>query len=177
MPESEYNLVGVSTALPGVGNQTVENALLGPLVEGDWPTPTHTLQPGSPAIDAASPGSNVVIDQRYLPRPIDDPSVVSNAPADIGAFEYDPPNLDNPIVVDTLSGAADGLYGERQVSLADAIALTNASPDHDTIVFADTLFGVGNDESISEDEIVNTALRVPVSVVTSPSLSEPTGGC
>ncbi|MEM6262518.1 MAG: choice-of-anchor Q domain-containing protein [Bacteroidota bacterium] len=46
------------------------------------PTPTHSLNAGSPAIDAAA-GSSITIDQRGEAR-------IFNGTPDIGAYEYDP---------------------------------------------------------------------------------------
>jgi hypothetical protein len=56
--------------------------LLGPLADNGGPTWTHALLSGSPAIDAVSPGSNVVLDhdQRHVSRP-------QGAAPDIGAYE------------------------------------------------------------------------------------------
>ncbi len=54
--------------------------LLGSLQDNGGPTFTHALLNGSPAIDAANPNANVLIDQRGVTRPQRDGF-------DIGAFE------------------------------------------------------------------------------------------
>ena len=85
---SSYNLIGVGGGLTNGanGNQVgVTDAMLEPL---DWyggPTQTHALIFGSPAIDAADPGSELTEDQRGAARPFD---AGGGAISDIGAFEY-----------------------------------------------------------------------------------------
>ncbi len=90
-----YNLIGntsSSTGFGATGDQLNVNPLLGPLADYGGPTPTVALRSGSPAIDKGK-SFGMGVDQRALPRPLDDPSI-SNASggdgADIGAFEVDP---------------------------------------------------------------------------------------
>ena len=87
-----HNLLGVATdasGFTGTGDKTGANPMLGPLGDNGGPTPTMTLSPGSPAIDAAVAGG-ATLDQRGEPRTVDDPAV-ANAPTsdgtDIGAVE------------------------------------------------------------------------------------------
>ncbi len=64
----------------------VTNAGLGPLSINGGSTPTHALRPGSPAIDMASNGPCLSIDQRGMPRPVDGDGD-TDADCDIGAYE------------------------------------------------------------------------------------------
>jgi hypothetical protein len=72
-------------------NNVTAGPLLRPLGDYGGPTPTHSLQPASPAIDAANPnapGSGPTTcaqeDQRGVTRP-------QGPVCDIGAFERRPP--------------------------------------------------------------------------------------
>ena len=112
--------------------------LLGVLRNLGGPTPVHSLLPGSPAIDVIPAGITTTRDQRGVPRPI-------NALSDIGAFEFAAPVLTNPLVVDTLSGDSDGLFGLGELSLDEAILLVNdqgAANGIDEIQFAPNLFNL-----------------------------------
>ncbi|MCI0397112.1 MAG: right-handed parallel beta-helix repeat-containing protein [Chloroflexi bacterium] len=78
-----------SCNLSAPGDLSNTNPLLGPLLNNGGPTPTHALQPSSPAIDTADNGPCPSTDQRGFPRPVDgngDTTVV----CDIGAYEYTP---------------------------------------------------------------------------------------
>ena len=167
--DSQYNLVGVTTGttFQGENQLGVTKALLGPLRSVAGSPRLHVLLPGSPAIDAADPDSQQRIDQRGLVRPI-------GSRVDTGAFEYVPPDLPNPIVVDTLSGVTDGIYETAGISLGDAVAFANASPAHDAIVFDEALFAP-TDVSIDTSAIVDLvqALPVTVNVSSSSGLTEP----
>lgn len=101
---------------------------LGPLASNGGPTQTHALLPGSPAIDAGNnslaPGS---ADQRGTPF-----LRTAGGVADIGAFEAQTLNL----VVDTDVDEDDGDIRPGDLSLREALNLTNANPGPDTISFA-----------------------------------------
>lgn len=71
---------------PGTGNLNV-NPKLGTLADNGGFTLTHSLSPGSPAIDAGSPSTCPAMDQRDILRPMDGDGNGSAA-CDIGAFEY-----------------------------------------------------------------------------------------
>ncbi|MGK7296039.1 MAG: InlB B-repeat-containing protein [Candidatus Wenzhouxiangella sp. M2_3B_020] len=65
------------------------DAGLAPLADNGGPTPTHALEPGSPAIEGGDPagcdgatGASLSFDQRGRPRP-----TPSDTPCDIGAYE------------------------------------------------------------------------------------------
>ena len=81
---SDGNNVGsdASCNLNAAGDQPGTNPLLGPLAGNGGPTATHSLLPGSPAIDAAGLVCPAV-DQRGVARP--------KGPAcDVGAYERAP---------------------------------------------------------------------------------------
>ncbi len=95
---SGYNLLGSvagCTFTPETGDQAgVASFLLGPLASNGGPTKTHALLSGSPALNAAYPGSGSGVpcppaDQRGVPRP-------REGRCDIGAYEFDPPPVTNP---------------------------------------------------------------------------------
>jgi hypothetical protein len=75
------------------GNITGIDPLLGPLSDNGGPTLTHILLPGSPAIDAGD-STGIPTDQRGYHRPVDIPGITNVSDgSDIGAYEYDSPNL------------------------------------------------------------------------------------
>lgn len=120
-----YNLIGESNAdaafnMPG--DQTaVANPLLAPLADNGGPTGTHALLAGSPAfnsgnpVDVAGAGSVPQYDQRGTPF-----SRVRNSRIDMGAFESDP-----ILMVDTLVDENDGNLGVGDLSLREALALSD----------------------------------------------------
>ncbi|UCF41623.1 MAG: hypothetical protein JSW43_04655, partial [Gemmatimonadota bacterium] len=79
-----YNLTDdTSCGVTAPGDLIVADAMLGPLQDNGGPTQTHDLLPGSPAIDAGSPGCPPPdTDQRGVARP-------QGAACDIGAFELE----------------------------------------------------------------------------------------
>jgi len=93
---SGHNLVGnvtEATGFTGSGDQTGVNPLLMPLASNGGPTQTMALTPGSPAIDAGV-AAGATLDQRGMPRPVDDPGVANTGGSDgtdIGAYEAEIP--------------------------------------------------------------------------------------
>jgi hypothetical protein len=87
-----HNLLGVATEATGFGgpgDQTGANPQLAPLADNGGPTETMALSPGSPAIDAGV-AAGATLDQRGMPRTVDDPGVANAATSDgtdIGAYE------------------------------------------------------------------------------------------
>jgi CSLREA domain-containing protein len=96
-----YNLIGNVGTIAGftqTGDQTGTSAapldpMLDPLGNYGGTTPTHRLQPGSPAIDGGS-AFGLLTDQRGFARTFDFPDIPNSPPAnftgdgtDIGAFE------------------------------------------------------------------------------------------
>jgi hypothetical protein len=91
-----HNLLGTATeatGFTGTGDQTGANPLLMPLANNGGPTQTMALTPGSPAIDGGV-AVGATLDQRGMPRPVDDPGVANAAGGDgtdIGAYEVEIP--------------------------------------------------------------------------------------
>jgi len=123
------------------GNQVDVDPWLDPagLQDHGGPTQTIALLPGSPAIDAGenglavdSEGSLLESDQRgvHFAR-------ISGDKVDVGAYEMQTLNL----VVDTAKDESDGDFSAGDLSLREAIQLTNANPGADTITFAAALSG------------------------------------
>jgi hypothetical protein len=90
-----HNLLGIATeaaGFTGSGDKSGANPMLAALADNSGPTQTMALTGGSAAIDAGV-ATGASLDQRGLPRTVNDPGVV-NAPTsdgtDIGAFEAAP---------------------------------------------------------------------------------------
>jgi RTX calcium-binding nonapeptide repeat (4 copies) len=93
-----FNLIGDGTGSTGFTNGTNGNKVgtnttpiapqLGSLQNNGGATPTHALLADSPAIDAANPNGNVLVDQRGVARP-------QGNGFDIGAYEATPPIISN----------------------------------------------------------------------------------
>jgi uncharacterized repeat protein (TIGR01451 family) len=115
-----FNLVESQTGYGGSITVT-SDPLLGPLADNGGATPTHGLDPTSPAIDAGI-GTAVSSDQRGAARPID-LAGISNASdgADIGALEY---GVD--LVV---SKSADAITVTVGATLTYTATVTNLGPD------------------------------------------------
>ena len=120
-----------STALASILNTTLAN--------NGGPTPTHELLAGSPAIDAGdsslSPPPN--FDQRGGPFA----RFVGSA-VDIGAVEVQGGSI--ALVVDTLDDESDGDYTPGDLSLREALEITNTNTGADTVTFDDSLSGTIN---------------------------------
>ena len=140
-----YNLIGTGNALSAFGPP--EDQLIGaadpglsPLADNGGPTETHTLLPGSPAIDLGNPFFSPPpdFDQRGAPfvREFDGDGA-GGARIDIGAYELQTLSL----VVDTLVDESDGDYSVGDVSLREAVELTSANPGDETITFDASLDG------------------------------------
>ena len=110
------------------GNQIVVHTLLDPagLQDHGGPTRTIALLPGSPAIDAGSndAASDLTTDQRGVPY-----VRTYGTAVDVGAYEVQ-------FVVDTTEDESDGNFSPGDLSLREAIELTNATAGADTITFA-----------------------------------------
>ena len=90
LTSSGYNVVGSTSGctIPAAsGDQFNVNPILGPLQDNGGSTFTHSLLPGSPAIDAGDNATCEATDQRGVARP-------QGATCDIGAFEVENPALD-----------------------------------------------------------------------------------
>ncbi len=101
---------------PACIGTVVQDAQMADLADNGGPTETHALQPGSPAIDAAS-GCEPA-DQRGVPRTL-------GGPCDVGAYER---ALCLGVLVNRVAGAgavtgteqADGIVGSDQADVIDA---------------------------------------------------------
>ncbi|MCI0683337.1 MAG: Ig-like domain-containing protein [Gemmataceae bacterium] len=148
-----FNLIGDGSGTNGIANGLFGNQIgsasrpidpqLGSLKNNGGPAPTHALLHSSPALDA---GSNAfaapfAADQRGLPRIGDGSTTV-----DLGAFERQ-----NFIVTTTAdeTNAANG-----QTSLREAVALANARPGADGILFDVTgTITLGAGEIVIDDDL------------------------
>ena len=121
VPDANGNLIGSDSA--------PIDPLLGVLSDHGGVTQTHALLAGSPAIDSGD--SSFSNDQRgtLFVR------TAGNA-TDIGAFETQVLNL----LVDTDSDVVNGDFSSRNLSLREAIELTNANPGEDSIGFSPAQF-------------------------------------
>jgi hypothetical protein len=94
-PPGEYGMIDSGQIGANVNNLVGDGScnaaysgdpLLGPLTDNGGDTWTHTLLPGSPAIDAIPAIScTLSTDQRWAPRPV--VQISPDTPCDIGAFE------------------------------------------------------------------------------------------
>jgi hypothetical protein len=91
-----HNLLGTATeatGFTGPGDQTGANPMLVALANNGGPTETMALSLGSPAVDAGV-ASGATLDQRGMPRTVDDPGVANTGGSDgtdIGAYEAEIP--------------------------------------------------------------------------------------
>ncbi len=90
-----HNLLGVATdagGFSGSGDKTGANPMLAALADNGGPTKTMALSSGSAAIDAGV-AAGATLDQRGLPRTVNDPGAPNAATSDgtdVGAFEKAP---------------------------------------------------------------------------------------
>jgi CSLREA domain-containing protein len=143
-----YNLADDDGAglLTGPGDQSNLDPKLDPagLQNNGGPTPTVALIAGSPAIDRGNSfGTN--IDQRGMPRPVDNPAVANLTDgSDIGAYESPADPIQDGsggFFVTTLDDHDDGVCGVTDCTLREAIARCNVVPGPNTIGFSPALTG------------------------------------
>ena len=142
-----YNLVGGGNAafrFGGAGDTTGQSAMLGALANNGGPTRTQAPSGGSLAIDSGNPslaagvGGVPLFDQRGEPfTRVADGDGAGGARIDIGAYEVQSLAL----MVDTLTDESDGVYSADDLSLREALVLTNANPGTDEITFDASLAG------------------------------------
>ena len=126
------------------GDRINTDPLLLPLLDNGGQTRTHALEIGSPAINA---GNNALaVDAEGNPLATDQRGegferIVDGTPAtvDIGAFENVP--FEGELVVSNTSDVVDGLIGEGQLSLREAIQIANDRDGFDSITFAPDVRG------------------------------------
>ena len=143
-----HNLIGrsdgnsgwlASDLLGGTTDATRLDPLLAParaVNGGNWVQP---LLAGSAAINAGDdvvlgPPLSLTTDQRGLPRK-------QGAHVDIGAFEFDPPQSDGALVVNTTSEHDDNVCGRLDCTLLEALNAANANADASTVEFEPGLSG------------------------------------
>ena len=118
-------------------NVIVADPLLGPLADNGGPTQTHAILPGSPAVNAGD--NSLAVDADGNPLAFDqrgNPFVrIPSGAVDIGAFEL------QAYLVDTLLDESDGDFSKGDLSLREAIELSNANPLIDEIYFDAALAG------------------------------------
>jgi hypothetical protein len=135
-PDANGNLIG------GPTHGLIE-PLLRPLANYGGTMVTHALAPNSPAVDAGDPNAQAgvgdvpLFDQRGVPYA----RIVENR-IDIGAFEHQGP-IESELTVDTLADELDTDFSRGDLSLREAIILTNISPEHGTIRFDPLLTASG----------------------------------
>lgn len=139
-PDANGNLIGDSAGI---------SPLLGSLADNGGPTVTSALLAGSPALNRGSNtlASTFTTDQRGAPF-----ARVFGGTVDMGAFEAQTLALG----VDTNVDEDDGNYSAGDLSLREAIRLTNANPGADTITFAASTNGTDFDLSLGEMTINDT---------------------
>ena len=163
---STNNLIGVDSGLTGISHGSNGNQLgtaaspinpgLGELADngGTNITQTHALLTFSPAIDAGNNAQamGMTTDQRGSPF-----VRIFNTTVDIGAYEVQ--SFSNSRVVDTTADEDDGDYSAGDLSLREAIRLSNGAAGADTITFSPSVFGtpqtiaLGGTEMVIADEL------------------------
>ncbi|MBL8818573.1 MAG: hypothetical protein JNL58_21270 [Planctomyces sp.] len=146
------NIVGVN----GVGLREINTILDTSLVNNGGGILTHSLIAGSPAINAGSnaqaqnaSGAALTSDQRGFPAPR-----ISGATVDMGAIEM----FSTSIVVNLAIDKFDSNLGANDLSLREAIALSNGIAEITTITFAPALSGMTIELSLGELEITSSVI-------------------
>jgi hypothetical protein len=138
----------------GANNITGVDPMLDVLVNNGGPTQTHALLPGSVARNAGDPGiaGAPANDQRGAPF------VRENGTIDIGAYEAQ----SFALIVDTIVDEDDGDHSALDFTLREALQLSNANPEPDTIGFSGALAGgtisLVLGELVISDDVVITGL-------------------
>jgi hypothetical protein len=114
---------------PITGTPITTDPKLAPLANNGGPTETMALEPGSPAVGAATPGV-VHTDERGQPRP----AII----ADIGAYQ-----VVTGYVVDTKSDVDNGDTSPGHLSLREALRLAANNFTPTVITFAPSIFTNG----------------------------------
>ncbi|MEZ6071650.1 MAG: choice-of-anchor Q domain-containing protein [Pirellulales bacterium] len=132
---ANWSLIETTTGatINGANNITGFDPILDVLADNGGPTQTHALLAGSLAINGGNPAiaSPPANDQRGAPF------VRENGTIDIGAYEAQT----FAFVVDTYVDESDGDFSPGDVSLREALEITNANPGAETITFAGSLAG------------------------------------
>jgi uncharacterized protein YndB with AHSA1/START domain len=150
---------GVNGDIVGTTDNPIDPNL-GELQDNGGATPTQELLPGSPAIDTGSNPDGLTTDQRGegFERTV-------GKGTDIGAFEVqdgDGETTPDELVVSTLEDESDGDFSEGDLSLREAIALSNENEGEDTITFDSSLSG--GTIAFAESQERNLAINDSVSI-------------
>jgi hypothetical protein len=135
-----YNLLSTGNALAAFnsnGDSIVVNPMLLPLANNGGPTQTHRLQFGSPAINAGDPDFAEAAD--FDQRGSGFPRLVFGR-IDMGAVEFGE-QLPTNLVVDFAGDEFDGDFEPGDLSLREAIWVSNIDPEVRSITFASNLSG------------------------------------
>ncbi|MEM7316271.1 MAG: choice-of-anchor Q domain-containing protein, partial [Planctomycetota bacterium] len=149
---ASFNLVGdaagtqsLSPAQPDVNGNLIGGGVngvldpeLAPLTLLTSNLPFHRLLGNSPAINAGNPTAqtNAAFDQRGLPF-----QRIIGGRIDIGAFEFNPPIDPSSLVVSTTVDESDGNFGLGDLSLREAVELSNSFAGTSSISFDSSLSG------------------------------------
>jgi hypothetical protein len=183
-----YNFIGNGNAASKFSAASFDlrgtNPMLAPLANTGGLTATHRPLPGSPVIDAGSlnPVTPPMTDQRggSFVR-IFDGDFDSVDRIDIGAYELQAMML----LVDTGSNVSNGDFSQGNLSLREAIEISNNSPLVDTIMFAPNVsvisFNSASEPTMTINQTVHIVgpgseeLRIelfPVDLIFQPSLAD-----
>ncbi|HEY3394717.1 MAG TPA: choice-of-anchor Q domain-containing protein [Lacipirellulaceae bacterium] len=159
----DYSVIGTSVTPTGGGNNVAaDDPVLGPLADNGGPTKTHAPMGGSPAIDAGDP--SIVFDPNKFDQRGEPYVRVAGERIDIGAHEAQLLTL----VVDSTADAEDGIHSPGNLTLREALAITNANPGPDLITFAAALSGatitLGGTELVITDSVTIDARPLAVNV-------------
>jgi hypothetical protein len=167
-----YNFVGTSDGSTGFGKSGSHDQVgtiaapidpeIGDVRDNGGSTATALPNAGSPLVDQGSSGGETT-DQIGLPRVIDDPAVANAGGgdgSDIGAVERDLRQGGSPYyLVTTTDERSDGVCGENDCTLIEALDIANAAGTIDTIVFKAGLSG-----TITTDRLTPGGLMVSTPV-------------
>jgi len=163
MPDANGNLIGDPN---GFG---IIDPLLAPLADNGGPTQTHALLLGSPAIDMGDPTTLL------LPPPFDQrgtPFVrLYGGRIDMGAYE-------RQLVVDVLFDESDGDFSPGDLSLREAVAISNGVALSNVITFDASLDGgtilLTMGELAITERLTIDATALPAGLTIDASGSDPT---
>ncbi len=157
--DAQGNLIGGTVA-------GLINPMLGALGNYGGLTMTHSLLSGSRAINAGSNAAAAALtgDQRGSGRFFR----LNGANVDIGAYELQAFS-GNPLLVDNSSDENDGVYTVGDLSLREAVYLSNGFLGTESITFANALNGVT--QTLRLDEIVISEAVTIGSLTTTPVVS------
>ena len=143
------NIISDSTgdATPESSDLVNTDPKLGANLEPIRATYAYRLLWDSPAIDAANDAYSPAADQIGQVR--NDGAYDGNVRADIGAYEAQPLT----IIVDSTADESDGDHSAGDLTLREAIELSNSTPEAETIVFDPTVFASAQTITLTNGEL------------------------